>query len=242
MSEEIKVTGIVLGGQAYKEKDKLITIFTLETGKITASVKGVKLPKAKLKIFAQPFCLAEFILTKTGSNYLVISANLIDDFMGITSDMDAYCIGNMMLELDNLLMKPSMISNAMFLLTIKSLRAILYEEINPELVGCKYLLEIMKISGGGWQFDACSNCGLKYISEVYLDLLNGSLCCRNCASSESVELTRAEFNGLKIIDNCDISSLKTLKLKTGLVTSCLTLLVNNFQVQNEYKIKSLIMK
>ncbi len=239
MNEELRVTGLVLGGQAYKEKDKLLTIFTVEIGKITASIRGVKLPKAKLKIFAQPFCLAEFILSKNGQFYTIISANLIDDFMGITQDMDNYCVGNMLLEIDNLIVKPAMVSQPLFLTTIKALRAIVYDNIDAKLVAIKYLLSIMKISGGGWQFETCSNCGSKYISDVYLDLLNGSLCCRNCASYESVALSKAEFNGLKIVDNCDISNLKTLKLNAGLVSSCLTLLVNNFQVQNEYKIKSL---
>lgn len=242
MSEELKVTGIVLDGQAYKEKDKLLTILTVEIGKITVSIRGVKLSKAKLKIFAQPFCLAEFVLSKSGQFYTIISANLIDDFMDITKDIDNYCIGNMILEVTNLVMKPGMLSQQLFLSTVKSLRAIVHEGIDSKLVAIKFLLEMMRTSGGGWQFSNCSNCGSKYISEASLDLINGSLCCRNCSSYESVQLTKAEFNGLRLINESDFSKLKTLKLKDGLLTSCLTLLVNNFQVQNEYKIKSLLFK
>ena len=241
MSEELKVTGIVLGGQEYKEKDKLITIFTVEIGKITASMRGVKLSKAKLKIFAQPFCMAEFVLSKVGQFYTIISAHLIDDFLDITKDLDGYYIGTMMLEVDNLVMRPGIISQQLFLTTIKSLRAIVHEEISPKLVAVKFLLEVMNISGNGWQFTTCSSCGSKYISDVFLDLINGNLCCRNCVSYESVALTRAEFNGLKLVNNCNIDSLKTLKLKDGLVASCFNLLVNHFQVQNEYKIKSLVL-
>jgi len=241
MREELKVAGIVLGGQEYKEKDMLITIFTVEIGKISASMRGVKLSKAKLKIFAQSFCMAEFVLSKTGQFYTIISAQLIDDFLDITKDMDAYCIGNMILEIDNLMMKPGIVSQQLFLTTIKSLRAIVHEKIKPKMVASKFLLEVMNTSGNGWQFTTCSSCGSKYISDVFLDLLNGNLCCRNCASYESVALSRSEFNGLKLINNCSVDSLKTLKLKDGLVSSCFNLLVNNFQVQNEYKIKSLIL-
>ena len=43
--EQIKFTGIVLKSVDYKEKDKLLTIFSLELGKITATLKGVKQEK-----------------------------------------------------------------------------------------------------------------------------------------------------------------------------------------------------
>ena len=38
----IKVRGIVLGGTNYKEKDKLIKLYTLEKGKMTVTMRGVR--------------------------------------------------------------------------------------------------------------------------------------------------------------------------------------------------------
>ena len=38
---ELTVKGIVLGGINYKEKDKLLNIFTLEKGLITCNLVGV---------------------------------------------------------------------------------------------------------------------------------------------------------------------------------------------------------
>ena len=46
---ETKVKAIVLGGMDYKEKDKLINLFTLEKGIVTVVFKSVKNPNAKLK-------------------------------------------------------------------------------------------------------------------------------------------------------------------------------------------------
>ena len=39
---EEKLSGIVLGGVAYGENDKILKIFSLEKGMVSARIKGVK--------------------------------------------------------------------------------------------------------------------------------------------------------------------------------------------------------
>ena len=70
----------------YKEKDKLVEIFSVELGKITAILKGCKAPTAKLKFAFQPFCFAEFSVIRAGKFYQVIDdikTNLIANGLGI---------------------------------------------------------------------------------------------------------------------------------------------------------------
>lgn len=59
---EIKVNALMLRAADYGENDKILTLLTAEYGKISAAIKGVKKPSAKLKFAAQPFCFAEYIL------------------------------------------------------------------------------------------------------------------------------------------------------------------------------------
>ena len=61
---EIKTDAIVLQSIDYKDNDKLLTLFSPTLGKITAGIRGVKKPKAKLAFSAQPFCFAEYILAE----------------------------------------------------------------------------------------------------------------------------------------------------------------------------------
>ena len=65
---EEKISGIVLGGISFGENDKILNIFTLEKGVISAKIKGVKKAGAKLKFASEPFCFAEFIFMKKGEN------------------------------------------------------------------------------------------------------------------------------------------------------------------------------
>ena len=56
---DVKTEAVVLKAIDYKDNDKLLTLFSPSLGKITAGIKGVKKPKAKLAFAAQPFCFAE---------------------------------------------------------------------------------------------------------------------------------------------------------------------------------------
>ena len=58
---EIKTEAVVLGSTDYKDNDKLLTLFSPTMGKITANIRGVKKPKAKLAFAAQPFAFCEYI-------------------------------------------------------------------------------------------------------------------------------------------------------------------------------------
>ena len=44
---EEKLSGIVLGGVAFGENDKILNIYTLEQGVVSAKIKGVKKAGAK---------------------------------------------------------------------------------------------------------------------------------------------------------------------------------------------------
>ena len=52
---DVKTEAIVLQTLDYKDNDKLLTLFSPTLGKITAGIRGVKKPKARLAFAAQPF-------------------------------------------------------------------------------------------------------------------------------------------------------------------------------------------
>ena len=56
-----KVKAIVLGGTNVKEKDRIINVYSLEQGKLSLSMKGVRGDKAKMKFAKEIFCFADFI-------------------------------------------------------------------------------------------------------------------------------------------------------------------------------------
>ena len=87
---EVKTEAIVLQAIDYKDNDKLLTLFSPSLGKITAGIRGVKKPTAKLAFAAQPFCFAEYVLAEKGGRYTVTSAYLHESFFSLRLDLDAF--------------------------------------------------------------------------------------------------------------------------------------------------------
>lgn len=85
---EIKTEAIVVQSLDYKDDDKLLTLFSPSLGKITAGIRGVKKPKAKLAFASQPFCFAEYVLAEKGGRYTVISAYLHESFFELRTDLE----------------------------------------------------------------------------------------------------------------------------------------------------------
>ena len=55
---EEKLNALMLRGVDYKDNDKMLTLYSLERGLVSAGIKGVKKAGAKLKFASQPFCFA----------------------------------------------------------------------------------------------------------------------------------------------------------------------------------------
>ena len=123
---EEKANGIVLGGVSVAENDKILSVFTVEQGTVSAKIKGVKKAGAKLKFASEPFCFAEFIFLDKGGFKTVINASLIDSFYPIREDIKRFYAGSVVLEFIKRFAKENMVSHDLFFLTVDALKEIAY--------------------------------------------------------------------------------------------------------------------
>ena len=138
--DEYKVKGIVLSASDYKDKDILITLFTVELGKIRAVLRGAKQAKEKLKFAGQPFCFADWILIKKGEYFYVTQVDLIDTFYDLTSDYDKFLVATSMNEVCIELLKPNIINEKLFVELLTAIKLLIYDELEYELIFTKFLL------------------------------------------------------------------------------------------------------
>jgi DNA repair protein RecO (recombination protein O) len=94
----IKVRAIACGSKDYKESDKLVTLCSVEEGKITVLLKGCRKPTSKLRFAHAPFCFGEYILVERGGFYTVTGCTPIDQFTGLSYDIDKFYAGSVILE------------------------------------------------------------------------------------------------------------------------------------------------
>lgn len=235
--EELSITGIVLSAMPYKEKDKLIHIFSVELGKITAVLKGVSSPNAKLKYASQPFCFGRFDIVKAKDFYVVKGCDIVDSFFEITSDYDNFQLSSLMLEICSIILKPNIIAESLFLNLVKSLQNIVYEEVSPRLVVCKFILSTLSAIGYELNFDTCDNCGMKFMGDIKFDLYSGTFRCKTCSGGEVI--SKQDFANLKIISFSPIEKLKTIKVKDDCQQRMLNLLLHNLSERLQVRFKSI---
>ena len=94
----VSLDGLCIRATDYKDNDKLITLYCAEKGKITATAKGVKSVKAKLKFCASPFCFGKYQLAAKNGRYTVAGCDVYDGFFSLTSDIESYYAGGCVLE------------------------------------------------------------------------------------------------------------------------------------------------
>jgi DNA repair protein RecO (recombination protein O) len=235
--EEYEITGIVLSAMPYKEKDKLLQVFSVELGVISCIMKGVSASNAKLKSIAQPFCFAKFELTKSNSFYVVKGANVIDSFFELTIDYDQFVSCSTLLEICKIIMKPNIISESLFLSLIKTLQNIVYNGIDYRLACSKFLLSSLQIIGYALNFEVCDNCNMEFMGNIKFNHETGTFRCSNC--SGGIVIDKVIITNLKIINSISFEKLQTIKVREEVLNDCLKLLYKNIENRLNCKIKSL---
>lgn len=212
---ETKVKAIVLGNADYKEKDKLVNLFTLEKGIITVVFKSVKSPNAKLKSAKEIFSFGDFIYVE-GKFNTVTSADIISTFYDITKDIKKYYTACAILTVVKTVLPVGEVNVALFIDTLKCLNLLANNNINSYYVLNKFLIRIFEGFGYKFTLNACNNCGERFLNHRFMNLTYGDITCFNCKTGIHKEITSGEYSALRILSLTDYDALLTLKLSNGI--------------------------
>ena len=183
-----KTQGLVLKLIDYKDADKLASIFTLDSGVVTAKFVGVKKEKAKLKAIALPFTFADFNFSSRANNRIVSGANLIDDFYQIMMDYNKTICGYIALDIIKSILPEEKPEQDLFLLTISTLKNI--EQNNEYVATIDFILKFLNFSG----FEV----NLPNSDYVYFDKFNAEF--RETKNEFSSQIDKNVYSNLKKIN------------------------------------------
>lgn len=238
MEREFLTKAIVLKSEDYKEKDKQVVLFSVEEGKILATLKGCKSPKAKLKFAFSPFCFAEYKIVQKGNFFTITNANLIDSFFDLTKDISKYYSCSTMLEICNHLVKFQEPNPQLFLFLLDCIKSICYDNKDEKKVLIKFCLFSLKNTGYSLQFKQCSKCEFPFNQDKFLSMDSGEFVCNNCKNLSCQKVSNVCFNSLKIIDSTNIDRFDTIKIANDVLMEGVNLLIKNLECRLERKIVS----
>ena len=230
---EVKIKAICIKSIDYKDNDSLITLASLERGKILATVRGSKKQTSRLRFSASLFCFGEYILNVSKSGkYIVTGCDLIDSFIPIREDIDKFYLASLMLEiLDKNLITPN---DRLILQTIKSIKALCYNEVEEVSATIEYVYRSMLISGYGFPKVECKVCGKK--SELYFDETTLDFVCKTHKVNKGVLLKDSVIKGLQYVYEGEYNKLAQLDQSTK--QNILYILVIYFEQISEIDIKT----
>ena len=228
---EEKLSGIVLNAVNYGENDKILTIFTLEQGVVSARIKGVKKAGAKLKFASEPFCFASFIIVKKGQMRVVAGASLLESFYPIREDLTKFFAGGTVLEYLKKFLQEGIVSAETFSLTINALKEIAYGD-SPKYSLCDFLTKALALSGYALTLQGCYGCGCSCEDRVFFDANYGGFFCQDCKTDGAREINTDTYlalaqitRGQPVEEECCIKPLRLLdyylRYKTDVMTNSL---------------------
>ncbi|MBP5307634.1 MAG: DNA repair protein RecO [Clostridia bacterium] len=185
---EEKLKAVVLRAVDYRDNDKILTLFSLENGRVSAAVRGVKKANAKLKFAAQPFCFCEYVMNKNGDRRTVVSADIIESFYPIREDLTKFYAGAVALEFSNAFVQEDMESEQAFIILLEYLRALCYTGASPRALLVKFLLSALACSGYEISVHNCSKCRKTIKNRAFFDFGIGGAVCEECRESTDVEI------------------------------------------------------
>lgn len=197
---EEKISGIVINSINYGEKDKILTIFSLEKGTICAKIKGVLKAGAKLKFACEPFCFCEYVIVSKAKHNTVISAFLIDSFYPIRENLYKLYSAYSSIEFVRKFYKEGISDKEMFVLLTNLLKDLAYKNQDVLSNYVRFLLKSLEKVGYALCLDGCKKCGCEDMERTFFEAEEGSFYCQNCAGGIGIEMDSNTYFYLQGID------------------------------------------
>ena len=171
-------TGIVLKVVPYKENDNLLTVYTLDYGRITIHAKGVRKVNSKNASATSELTLSEFTFIPKKGISTLIKASSINYFRRIKEDLKEYVYATYFLEYILKVTKENDPDQDLYNLLKVSLEK-MEQGIPYLLLYNKFSLAMLEGEGILLEADECAVCGsLNHIATISIPKLG--FVCKNC--------------------------------------------------------------
>lgn len=150
--------GIVLRRIDLGEKDRILTIFSKEHGKLAAVAKGARRPGSRLSAASEPFTYCKMLLA-SGRNLDILSqADIRESFPCVKCDMNRVAYAAYVLELtyhflENREPNPDLFDSLL------SVMYVMESGADPQICARRFELDLLSLLGYEPRFDCCAACG-----------------------------------------------------------------------------------
>lgn len=180
-----KAKALVLNRRNFRETSLIANFYTLDFGKVSGILKGIKTDPAKFASTVEPFSYNEIIFYKNrGSSLRLIGqCDMKDPFAGIRNSIEKITAASTMMELLDAVMPQEDKNEEIFHLALNCLKELEISK-SPERVLTIFKIKVLSLSGFKPHLDSCVSCdnGITGLSRFSLSL--GGLLCERCRAKD----------------------------------------------------------
>lgn len=178
---QAKVNSLVLRYADFSESSRMLTLFTLEQGKISVSAKGCRRPKSALRPLSELYTLSELLLSGREGRWTLTGGSLIDPFYDLRMDYERLNAASVLAQIANTVLPEEDPRPELFGLMARCLGLLAHEKLSPSLVSAYFALRVLALEGFSPNLADCSLCGAGADDAPYFSLREGGLLCAECA-------------------------------------------------------------
>ncbi len=211
------VSAIVLRRIDLGEKDRILTIFTRELGKLSAVAKGSRRPGSKLAGASEPLTYSKLFLSIGKELDIITQADIRESFPNVKADIRSIAYGIYILELVYSFLDEREPNSDLFD-TLLSALYILESGTDPEITTRYFELHLLHHLGYEPNFECCINCGKKPgLKDIAFSPSKGAIICTNCGPLpiDAILIPGAMLSYVHALRKAAPNRLKDMKIPRG---------------------------
>lgn len=209
-----KVNAVVLRAADWGENDKVLTLFSLEEGVVSAGIKGVKKAGAKLRFAAQPLSLSEYVLASRAGRRTVIGASGLDSFYDLRTDIRCFYAASAAAEFCLSFLPEGIVSPALFFSLCELLKTLCARKGDAGIAAVRFLSEGLALAGYAADFGDCARCGAPLGEKIFFDFEEGACVCGECCAAGDAGMSPATYRLLGALASADYGDLPAADRET----------------------------
>jgi DNA repair protein RecO (recombination protein O) len=181
-SHSYRTQAIVLGHIEYGEADRILKLFTMEKGKISAIAKGVRKIRSRKAGHLEPFTHVNLFLAEGRNLDIITQAETVDSYPDLRDNLEGIAYASYVMEVVDRFTYEEGQNVGIFRLLVNTLGR-LEKQPNPETVIHYFEMRLLDLLGFRPQLFECVDCGKEIQEEdQYFSPLVGGVVCPKCGS------------------------------------------------------------